>query len=352
MTKTTVAELNSKVENLEATNVQLVEIVDSLSAKVTTLEQNLQLLSAKQAFLEILQQNHNRMIDDNEQYSRKQNLIIAKFPIKKNDNDDFIRNKVIEEFSKVDSDIIPRDIDRAHRTGRPFTDSNGKSYCPIIVRFSSWYARNLIYSKRNQLTFKVKADLTNRREDLLNYARNQLNAEGSIAAKYIDFVFPDRNCRIGCKSKDNRTFTFNSKEEFERTVTFVMESQPPYEAIWRALEHDHADEGSNIVNVRGRDINLWLENAPGHVYIGRQITKEGKVVVTGSKWKNPFSLSEYNNDREKVLSLYNEHVVNTPELFNDLGSLRNKRLGCFCAPEKCHAEVLHKLVGNIISYVE
>ena len=255
---------------------------------------------------------------------------------------------MISEFLKVDSNFVSRDVDRAHRTGRTFS-SDGKYFSSIIVRFTSWNSRNAIYEKRSKLPFSVKADLTHRREEILQYARHQLEND-SETAKLIDYVFPDRNCKISCKTKDKRVLSFSSKEEFDRTVAYVADSQPPYEAIWRALGQDRADDGANIINVKGRDVKEWLNNAPGNIYIGHQLSKNGSINVPKSKWDIPQYIKDNAQDRETTLRMYEDHVTNTPDLFNDLSSIRNKRLGCFCAPEKCHGEVLHKLVGNLILY--
>ena len=262
--------------------------------------------------------------------------------------DDQIREQVITEFSKIDPDFRPHDVDRAHRTGRPYY-VDGQSFSSVIVKFTNWYARNRIYEKRKNLPFNVKADLTSRREDLLQYARDQLKNDAE-AAKYVEFIFPDRNCKISLKSKDNRIFNFNTTMEFHRTVAFIADSQAPYEAIWRAIEYDRADRGRNLVNLKKRDIAIWLDKAPNNVYIGSEVsTKVGRNAVPASKWNNPFLNSHPGNNPETVLQMYENYIVSTPELFNDLGSLKGKTLGCVCDLDKCYGEVLHKLVGNAVS---
>ena len=71
------------------------------------------------------------------------------------------------------------------------------------------------------------------------------------------------------------------------------------------------------------------------VYIGR-----------GSKWGNPFKIGE-DGDREEVIKKYEEYIRNKPELLQNLQELRNKRLGCFCAPRACHGDILVKLVEEM-----
>ena len=38
------------------------------------------------------------------------------------------------------------------------------------------------------------------------------------------------------------------------------------------------------------------------------------------------------------------------ELREKLGELKGKVLGCFCAPDRCHGEVLHELAANFPKY--
>ena len=65
------------------------------------------------------------------------------------------------------------------------------------------------------------------------------------------------------------------------------------------------------------------------VYIGRP-----------SKWGNPFSIGK-DGDREEVLYKYKEWIK-TQDL--DLNELRDKVLGCWCAPKKCHGDILRDLI--------
>ena len=75
------------------------------------------------------------------------------------------------------------------------------------------------------------------------------------------------------------------------------------------------------------------------VYIGRP-----------SKWGNPYShrdgtLAQYKvPTRSDAIKKYEEHIMNTPELFNSLHELKGKTLGCHCKPKKCHGDVLKAMV--------
>lgn len=82
------------------------------------------------------------------------------------------------------------------------------------------------------------------------------------------------------------------------------------------------------------------------IYIGRY-HKSDKFELKKSKWCNPYKLSDYNNDRNKVIEMYKEYLVNNKELMKDLGELRGKVLGCWCKGKgPCHGDVLVELLNN------
>jgi hypothetical protein len=69
------------------------------------------------------------------------------------------------------------------------------------------------------------------------------------------------------------------------------------------------------------------------VYIGR-----------GSKWGNPFHIGQHGS-REEVVHKYEMYLAERLDLIRDIGTeLRGKRLGCFCAPQLCHGDILCKYV--------
>jgi Domain of unknown function (DUF4326) len=57
-------------------------------------------------------------------------------------------------------------------------------------------------------------------------------------------------------------------------------------------------------------------------------------------WGNPFVLGR-DGDRASVIAKYcDDSLPGNPNLLARLGNLRGKALGCWCAPEPCHADVL------------
>ena len=89
------------------------------------------------------------------------------------------------------------------------------------------------------------------------------------------------------------------------------------------------------------DFEDWVKHTD-HLYIGRNMDFYVKGTFA-SKWKNPFSAKTYGLD--KCLELYEEHVKKS-ELYNELHELDGKILGCWCKPDKCHGDILIKLLKD------
>ncbi len=79
----------------------------------------------------------------------------------------------------------------------------------------------------------------------------------------------------------------------------------------------------------------WAEAKGRYIYVGR-----------GSKWGNPFKMGD-DGDRETVCDCYKKHYVPyKPSILSDLDSLAGMVLGCYCSPQRCHAETLASLANK------
>lgn len=59
-----------------------------------------------------------------------------------------------------------------------------------------------------------------------------------------------------------------------------------------------------------------------------------------SEWGNPFEMPD-DGDRGTVIANYAEHYLpHKPSLLARLPELRGRALGCWCAPEPCHGDIL------------
>lgn len=71
------------------------------------------------------------------------------------------------------------------------------------------------------------------------------------------------------------------------------------------------------------------------IYIGRL-----------SKWGNPFREGR-DGTRAEVIARYEKWIKTQPRLMSQLHELRDKVLGCWCAPLPCHGDVLVRLVRGL-----
>lgn len=75
------------------------------------------------------------------------------------------------------------------------------------------------------------------------------------------------------------------------------------------------------------------------VYIGR-----------GSIWGNPFDYRKLGITREECVERYKEYFYKKLEnqIFRDkTHKLKNKTLGCFCVPLKCHGQVIADYLNSL-----
>ena len=64
-----------------------------------------------------------------------------------------------------------------------------------------------------------------------------------------------------------------------------------------------------------------------------------------TKWGNPFRIGP-DGDRDEVCDKHEAWIQTQPQLLAALGELKGKRLGCWCAPLRCHGDTLAKLADK------
>lgn len=80
---------------------------------------------------------------------------------------------------------------------------------------------------------------------------------------------------------------------------------------------------------------VHCKREPFDVYIGRP-----------SKWGNPFVIGK-DGGREEVLSKYRSYMKGSLGLCQQAREeLRGKVLGCWCAPQPCHGDVLAEIANE------
>jgi hypothetical protein len=85
-----------------------------------------------------------------------------------------------------------------------------------------------------------------------------------------------------------------------------------------------------------------LRREPFTVYIGRA---NRHYNLPQSKWANPFLIPR-DGDRDEVIAKYRAYVLSRPDLLEALADINYQRLGCWCAPLRCHGDVLAELIAE------
>jgi len=105
----------------------------------------------------------------------------------------------------------------------------------------------------------------------------------------------------------------------------------------------------SVVNIRVAELRKngynsfkeWLDD-PNNVYVGRKVH-----YVDGtfdSMFRNPYYGKKYN--REECIEMFKVYIQNDSNLMDNVKKLKGKNLGCWCTPEKCHADYLLQLANE------
>lgn len=233
--QTSINLMNEALENLkkifeDKLNSQKI-IVDNLQTRVSYLE-------CQTKFNKHIALMQERKLDDYEQFSRKTNLRISGVEVGPTDSPKIIMDKIKKEASALGLEIPTNEYDRCHRIGRKYK-SDSKTYQDALLKLGFWRTRDVIYQNRKSFSFKVSADLTSRRHDLLHFAMNQIELGDN---SYIDYIFADVNCKLKVKSKNSKFYGFNSEAEFFTIVHLLR------------FEHFASDE--HLADIaKGKEIN-------------------------------------------------------------------------------------------------
>jgi hypothetical protein len=98
---------------------------------------------------------------------------------------------------------------------------------------------------------------------------------------------------------------------------------------------------TTVVNLKG---HLGDPDFADVVYVGRAMHRGGWHLAA-SPLANPFRPGP-DGSREEVMVRYREYLREQPDLLAMLPELRGHRLGCWCVPLHCHAEILAELADG------
>jgi hypothetical protein len=105
------------------------------------------------------------------------------------------------------------------------------------------------------------------------------------------------------------------------------------------------------IRPRYKNLKEWM-NDENNIYIGRK----GVVFIDNirypqqsSNFANPYKIGK-DGTREEILLKYKNYIVNKlkndKDLVIELLLLKDKNLGCWCCPEKCHGDILLELIDE------
>lgn len=161
--------MSKRFDELEATLKEKDEKIKELETKIDNLEdQNEDLVTQNRNFL--------NKIDDLEQYSRRNCLLLHGV----DENDDENTDELVLTTVAVEMGIQlnEEDIDRTHRLGKP-NRKDGKPR-PIIVKFTRYAVRNKVFIYKRSLKgkrFLITESLTAYRMKLLIEAQNKFGTK-------------------------------------------------------------------------------------------------------------------------------------------------------------------------------
>ena len=202
------------------------DVLVKLETRINEQDKQIERLESQ---LALRQNTIDRLIvncDDNEQYSRRSCLRIKGVEIKNGGKNDNVMELLEKCYSDIGLQFKPQEIDRAHRIGKTYSVNDTRiTTKDIIVKYKSWDPRSAFYKARPKFfkngarmetrpTFSVALDLTKRRYDLLNHAR-----EKSKSYPDVQFAFVDINCSLVVKMKNDYFEYFNDKSQLDKILS-------------------------------------------------------------------------------------------------------------------------------------
>ena len=121
--------ISNKLDNFERDRLEKEKITKDLKEEETYLRGKVDDVTAE--------------TDRQEQYSRRNCLLIHGLPESKNENTDILAMEVIE--TKMNLKITVNDIDRTHRIGKP--KNNGKPR-PVVIKFVRYNDKKKVFSSK------------------------------------------------------------------------------------------------------------------------------------------------------------------------------------------------------------
>lgn len=123
-------------------------------------------------------------------------------------------------------------------------------------------------------------------------------------------------------------------------ITWLRDAEGYRSSFEAAVLYAKSRRGSRLACPATRVVHCRKE--PFDVFIGRPTI-----------WGNPFRIG-VDGDRAQVMVKFREWFIRRPALLRAVENLRGRILGCFCAPELCHGDVLAELadLGEVVEQAD
>ena len=201
--------------HLEGFKSTFVQQLEEQKTVINSLKEDNRRLESRVAILENSLKVVDRKSDDTEQYSRRTCLRVDRMPLQDKETEE----EIVENFQDIGVHIDSRSIEKAHRIGPVFKQTNEDGTVTdqqqVIVKFKSWSSRTQVYrARKRSKNLKYRVDLMKRRLSLLAKAR-----EMTKGIPEVDFAFSDVNCRLAFRLTSAEFKFFNSETEIANVIS-------------------------------------------------------------------------------------------------------------------------------------
>ena len=185
--------------------LKLTETVSSQKERIDKLEESLIECENSLEGSKTVSSRLVKKCDNLEQYGRRLFQRILDVDGDDSETSDYLFDKCAKLFSKLEFVILGACIDRAHRIGKKMP-GRGK---PIIVRFTIWRYRTMIYRKRKDwVNCRITLELTKTRMDILKEA-----IDLARESDHISYALADINCSLRVKLTNGSFKFFNTIDD-------------------------------------------------------------------------------------------------------------------------------------------
>ena len=308
--------------------------------------------------------------DDNEQYSKKQNIRISGVTFIRDEENGDLEKRVISALGNEGVVIKSHDIFRLHHCGRAhplnkfkkhrnhskpnkfvIDENDSTKTAEILIRFTNWRARSAVYNLKHQRDSElgVNLDLTKHRSNQLSTIRQEILDQNRSA-----YAFVNAECKIvlnDCSESeaDPRKIFLDSWQHFHEILPEIKVDEEFGRRQRNRFQRNNPSTWLASLHVNQQFVNIktnpnW-DDIEGIVYIGRGPTKS-------CPFGNPFKVSR-NRSAEQAVSLYEKHVKEDPELKQRIIEAISDApaVACYCnyPSDPCHYSVIKKVIsGDII----